>query len=56
MLIFEFLDQRITLTNKNEHSIKSLMSKYPPETKVTIWNKRGTKIIQVLQIDEIFNL
>lgn len=56
MVFLRFLDQRLALTEHNESIIKSLLSKYPPDTKVVIWDERGIEIIEVLQINEIFNL
>jgi hypothetical protein len=56
MVFLRFLDQQLALTENNESIIKSLLSKYPLDTKVVIWDERGIEIIEVLQINEIFNL
>lgn len=54
MVLLRFLDNMFVLTEENESMVKLLMTKYPPETKVTIWDDK--QIIDTLQINEIFDL
>jgi hypothetical protein len=56
MIRLRFLDQMLILRENNESIIKFLILKYPPETKVTILDEKGLNIIDILQINEIFDL